>query len=195
MENLSDQQYISLIIKGDTNVFRVLVDRYKDMVFTVALKMLKNREEAEEISQDTFIKVFKSLQTFKGESKFSTWIYKVTYYTCLDRLKKNKKESYTILIDDFSEHLVKTVDNALNILEEKEQKQAIRNCIDLLSIEEGFIITLYYFDDQNLEEIAEILGTNANNIKVKLFRIRKKLAVILKRQLEPEIVDYYERER
>ena len=195
MDKLSDQHYINQIIRGDTNVFGVLVDRYKEMIFTLALKMIKNREEAEEVSQDTFIKVYNSLNKFKGDSKFSTWIYKIAYNTCLDRLKKNKKEENTISIDEFSDHLVKTLDNALSALEEKERKQTIQNCLNLLSREENFLLTLYYFDDQNLDEIAKIMDINSNNVKVKLFRSRKKLAVILKKQLEPEILDYYERER
>jgi RNA polymerase sigma factor (sigma-70 family) len=195
MDKLSDQHYINQIILGDTNVFGVLVDRYKEMIFTLALKMIKNREEAEEISQDTFIKIYNSLNKFKGDSKFSTWIYKIAYNTCLDRLKKNKKEENTISIDEFSDYLVKTRDNALSVLEEKERKQTIQNCLNLLSREENFLLTLYYFDDQNLEEIAKIMDINSNNVKVKLFRTRKKLAVILKKQLEPEILDYYERER
>jgi RNA polymerase sigma factor (sigma-70 family) len=195
MDKLSDQHYINQIIRGDTNVFSVLVDRYKEMIFTLALKMIKNREEAEEVSQDTFVKVYNSLNKFKGESKFSTWIYKITYNTCLDRLKKNKKEDSTISIDEFSDHLVKTMDNALSALEEKERKETIQNCLNLLSREENFLLTLYYFDDQNLDEIAKIMDISSNNVKVKLFRSRKKLAVILKKQLEPEILDYYERER
>jgi RNA polymerase sigma-70 factor (ECF subfamily) len=195
MDKLSDQHYINQIIQGDTNVFGVLVDRYKEMIFTLALKMIKNREEAEEVSQDTFLKAYNSLNKFKGDSKFSTWIYKIAYNTCLDRLKKNKKEEGTILIDEFSDHLVKTLDNALSVLEEKERKETIQNCLNLLSSEENFLLTLYYFDDQDLDEIAKIMDINSNNVKVKLFRSRKKLAVILKKQLEPEILDYYERER
>lgn len=195
MDKLSDQHYINQIMQGDTNVFSVLVDRYKEMIFTLALKMVKNREEAEEVSQDTFIKIYNSLNKFKGDSKFSTWIYKIAYNTCLDSLKKNKKEENTILIDEFSDYLVKTLDNALSALEDKERKQTIQNCLNLLSREENFLLTLYYFDDQNLDEIAKIMDINSNNVKVKLFRSRKKLAVILKKQLEPEILDYYERER
>ncbi len=91
MTTNQDQIIIDKILKGDTNAFAVLVDSYKDLVFTLALRMIKNREEAEEVSQDTFIKVFKSLDKFKGESKFSTWIYRVAYNTCLDRLKKIKR--------------------------------------------------------------------------------------------------------
>lgn len=195
MSALNDQHYIDLIIQGETNVFAVLVDRYKDMIFTLALKMVRNREEAEEVAQDTFIKIYNSVNKFKGDSKFSTWIYKIAYNTCLDRLKKNKKEESNISIDEFSAHLIKTMDNALSALEDKERKQTIQNCLNLLPSDENFLLTLFYFEDQSLEEIGKIMNINANNVKVKLFRSRQKLAVILKKQLEPEIVDYYERER
>src|SRR5210317_1931241 len=116
----NDQQLIDRIINGDHSAFTILVDRYKDLVFSLALKMLKNREEAEEVSQDTFIKVFKSLDKFKGDSKFSTWIYKVAYNTCLDRLKKNKREQHVVPIDEYTEGEVKTIDNALYAMEQKE---------------------------------------------------------------------------
>ena len=195
MSAIPDQHYIDRILQGETNLFAVLVDRYKDMIFTLAIKMVKNREEAEEVAQDTFIKIYSSLIKFKGDSKFSTWIYKIAYNTCLDRLKKNKKEDLNISIDEFSAHLIKTMDNALSALEDKERKQTIQDCLNLLPGDENFLLTLFYFEDQSLEEIGKIMNINANNVKVKLFRSRQKLAVILKKQLEPEIVEYYERER
>ena len=195
MSTLNDQHYIDKILQGETNAFAVLVDRYKDMIFSLALKMVKNREEAEEVAQDTFIKIYNSLGKFKGDSKFSTWSYKIAYNTCLDRLKKSKKEENNISIDEFSAHLIKTMDNALSALEDKERKQTIQNCLNLLPGEDNIILTLFYFDDQSLEEIGKIMNVSANNAKVKLFRSRQKLAVILKKQLEPEILEYYERER
>ena len=194
MTTNNDQILINQIIAGDSNVFAVLVDRYKDLVFTLCLRMLKNREEAEEVAQDTFVKVYRSLDEFKGDSKFSTWIYKVAYHSCLDRLKRNKKEYLNVAIDEFTEHQVKTIDNALESLIEEERKQAIQDCLQLLPAEDGFLLTLYYFEEQSLEEISKIVNLTPNNVKVKLFRSRKKLASILKEKLEPEIIDYYERE-
>lgn len=195
MTKLSDQHYIDEIIGGNSNAFAVIVDRYKDLIFSLALKMVKNREEAEEVAQDTFIKIFNSLDKFKGESKFSTWIYKVTYNTCLDRIKRNKKDEGNITIDDFSEHLFKTMENALSKMVEEERKKSIQDCLNLLPSEEGFLLTLFYFEDQSLEEIAKIMNITANNVKVKLYRSRQKLASILKEKLEPEMINYYERER
>ncbi len=191
----NDQYYINLIINGDANAFKVLVERYKDLVFTLTVRMLKNREEAEEVAQDTFIKAYKSLNKFKGDSKFSTWIYKIAYNTCLDRLKKNKKHFNDVTIDEFTEHQLKTIDNALDNLERKERQQSIQDCIALLPSDASFLLTLYYFEEQSLEEISKVMGLTPNNVKVKLFRSRKKLATILKKRLEPEIIEYYERER
>ncbi len=188
----NDQVYINNILDGDTNAFTVLVDRYKDLVFTLALRMVKNREEAEEVSQDTFIKIYKSLNRFKGDSKFSTWIYRVAYNTCLDRLKKNKRQEYTVAIDEYTEHQVKTLENALDALEEQEKQLAIKKCLEMLPSEDSFILTLYYFEELSLDEISKITGLKPNNVKVKLFRSRIKLATILKQQLEPEIIESYE---
>lgn len=195
MDKVNDQYYINQVLLGETNMFVVLVDRYKDMIFTLAIKMVKNREIAEEVSQDTFIKIFNSLSKFKGDSKFSTWIYKIAYNTCLDYLKKNKKEEHNVVIDELKGYVVKTTTNALSILEDQERKQDIQHCLNLLPSEESFLLTLFYFEDQNLNEIGKIMDISANNVKIKLYRSRKKLAVILKKQLEPEILDYYERER
>ena len=189
----NDQHYINQIIEGDTNAFSVLVHRYKDLVFTLTLRMLKNREEAEEVAQDTFIKAYKSLSRFKGDSKFSTWIYKIAYNTSLDRLKKNRKHFNDVPIDEYTEHQVKTIDNALDRLESNEQTKAIKDCIALLPSEDSFLLTLYYFDDMTLEEISKTVGLKANNVKVKIFRSRQKLATILKNRLEPEIIAQYER--
>ncbi len=191
---ISDDQIINQILEGDTNVFSVLVDRYKDLVFTLALRMVKNREEAEEVSQDTFIKVFKSLSKFKGKSKFSTWIYKVAYNTCLDRLKRLKREYNVVAIDEFTEHHVKTMDNALQQMEDHEYKQEIQKCLHLLPSDDSFLLTLFYFEEQSLQEISKVVGLTANNVKVKLYRSRKKLGTILKEQLEPELIESYERE-
>lgn len=191
----NDQYYITKVLEGDTSAFSILVERYKDLIYTLALRMIKNREEAEEVSQDTFIKVYKSLSKFKGDSKFSTWIYKVTYNTCLDRLKKIKRTQNTVAINEFTEHEVKTLDSALATLEIKERKEAIQKCINMLPSNDSFLLTLYYFEEQSLDEIAKIVNLKPNNVKIKLYRSRKKLASVLRARLEPEIIEHYERTR
>lgn len=187
-----DQVYIDAILKGDASAFAKLVDRYKDLVYTLTLRMMKHKEEAEEAAQDTFIKVYKSLNKFKGDSKFSTWIYRVAYNTCLDRLKKNKRQQYTVEINEYTEHQLKTLDNALDQMEAKDREQSIQDCLALLPSEDSFLLTLYYFEELSLDEIGKIVDLKPNNVKVKLFRSRKKLASILRKKLDNEIIESYE---
>lgn len=193
MDKVNDQHYINLVIDGETNGFATLVDRYKTMVFSLSFKMLQHREEAEEAAQDTFIKIYKSLGRFNGDSKFSTWVYKITYNNCLDRLKKQKRNRTVVAINEFTEHEVKSLMNVLDTIEESERKQMIQDCLNLLPAEESFLLTLYYFNENSLKEISEIMGINDNNVKIKLYRSRKKLAGILKSKLEPEIINQYEK--
>lgn len=195
MSNTDDLMYIKQVIGGDTNAFAVLVDRYKNMVFTLSLKMVKNREEAEEVAQDTFVKAYRSLNKFKAESKFSTWLYKVAYNTCLDCLKKKNRAQPVVAIDEYTEHEVVSLSNVVDSLEEKERSQMIQECLDVLPGEDSFLLSLYYFEEQSIKEIAKIMGINDNHVKIKLFRSRKKLTAVLKDQLTPEILHHYESEQ
>lgn len=191
MTTNDDHIYINKVLNGNTNAFGILVERYKDLVFTLGLRMLKNREEAEEVAQDTFIKAYNSLSKFKGDSKFSTWIYKVAYNTSLDRIKKNKRTQKTVEINEYTAHQVKTLDNALDHLETEERNASIKHCIELLPSEESFLLTLFYYEELSLEEIGTIVGLKPNNVKVKLFRSRKKLATILKQRLDNDTIESY----
>lgn len=195
MDKLNDQHFINLVIGGDTHSFAVLVDRYKNMVFTLSLKMLQSREEAEEAAQDTFFKVYKSLGKFKSESKFSTWLYKVTYNTCLDRLKSQKRNVLHTSVDEFEEKDVISFTNVLDAIESRERKLMIQKCLDQLPAEDRFLLTLYYFHENSLKEISKIMGINENNLKIRLYRSRIKIAGILKTKLEPQLINQYENER
>ncbi|WP_299363139.1 sigma-70 family RNA polymerase sigma factor [Winogradskyella sp.] len=177
---------IESINNGDTKAYAQLVDRYKDLVYTLALRMLKHREEAEEVAQDTFIKVFKSLDKFKGDSKFSTWIYRIAYNTCLDNIKKNKKYLNNIAIDEYTFNKLDTIDNALDNIINEEKRALIKTCINKLPEDSSALLTLFYFEELSLDEISKIINVEANTVKVKLFRARKKLAVILEQYLQPQ---------
>lgn len=195
MAHPEDRYYINQILEGDTQAFAPLVDRYKHLVYTLAFRMTKNTEEAEEAAQDTFVKVFRSLDKFKGESKFSTWVYKVAYNTCLDRLKKQKAAPLAVTIEDYGTRQLAVTENVLDALQEEERHRAIQDCLQQLPGEDAFLLTLYYFEEQSLEEIAKVIGIKPNNVKVKLFRCRKKLGDLLRARLESEIISEYERER
>lgn len=193
MTNEEELLYINRVKDGDSKVFSILIEQYKTMVFTLAVRMLKNNEDAEEAAQDTFLKAFKYLNNFKGDSKFSTWLYRIAYNNCLDRLKRAKVKYETVTIDEFTENKVRTLNTALDQIESKERNEIIKSCLEKLNSKDAFLLTLYYFDELTLEEIAKVLDISPNNVKVKLFRSRKRLATILKMYVEPEIIGYYEK--
>lgn len=174
-------------MNGDSRAFGVLVERYQDFVFTVVLRIVKVREEAEEVAQDTFIKAFESLNGYRGESKFSTWIYSIAYRKALDRLRKNNRMKPVELIEDITENNLTSIENALEYLEQKERNEIIAKCVAELPEKEAAIITFYYFEEQSVREIAAITNMTEDNIKVKLYRSRKKLFTLLKQFVLPEI--------
>jgi RNA polymerase sigma-70 factor (ECF subfamily) len=193
MTNKTDQLYITKVINGDTNAFAYLVDKYKDMVFSLAYKITKNREEAEEVSQDTFIKGYKNLEKFKGDAKFSTWLYRIAYHACLDTIKKNKKHQNTFEINEITFNQIKSVDTILEGIERIERAKIMDNCLLKLPEEERSIIWMFYYDELSLREIIEITQKSEANIKVKLHRARKKLLTIVEENISPEILSNYGR--
>ncbi len=189
----NDDYYIAKTLNGDTNSFGFLVEKYQNMIFNLSLKMLKHREESEEVAQDTFIKAYKSLKSFNGESKFSTWIYRIAYNTCLDRIKKNKKFNNSVEIDKISSTEISSVENIFEGIERQERSEIVQECLHKLPEDERMILHLFYFEEQSLKEIQEVLSLSESNIKVKLFRARKKLFTIFKTSVEHEIYNHYER--
>lgn len=187
MNHQSDQYYIDLVLNGDTNSFSVLVERYQSMVYTVVYRMIKNKEEAEEVSQDTFVKAFTSLSKFRGDAKFSSWLYTIAYRKSLDAIKVAKRLAVSELIEDITEGEIESVHDALGYLQEKERKQIILDSIRSLPEEETAIITLYYYEEKSVKEIVDIIGLTKDNVKIKLYRSRKKLYSILKHYISPEI--------
>ena len=193
MTNTKDKLYIDKVIDGDTNAFSYLVDNYKNMIYSLAYKMTKNKEEAEEISQDTFIKAYKNLSNFKGDSKFSTWLYKVAYHATLDAVKKNKRNASTFEINEITYNQIKSVEDILEGIERKERAKILNECLLKLPEEERSIIWMFYYEELSLKEIIEISGLSEANIKVKLHRARKRLLVIVEKTVEPEIIENYGR--
>ncbi|MFY0629165.1 MAG: sigma-70 family RNA polymerase sigma factor [Flavobacteriaceae bacterium] len=188
-----DQQFIDKVLNGDTNAFSFLVEKYKDMVFSLAMKVTKNREEAEEISQDSFIKAFKSLQSFKGDSKFSTWLYKITYNNCMDRVKKIARKYNTDAIDEVVENKIKATEDTMQMIERKERAILMNECMEELPEDERSILWLFYYKELSLKEIIEVTSLSQTNLKVKLHRARKKLLAIVQERVEPEIINHYGR--
>lgn len=189
----NDQHYINKVKEGDTNSFAILVDNYKDMVFSLALKIMRNREEAEEVSQDTFIKAFRSLHSFKGDSKFSTWLYKITYNNCMDRTKRISRSYNAQTIDTVVENKIESSESILDSIERKERAKLIEQCLEELPEEERLILWMFYYQELSLKEIIDVTSYTQANLKVKLHRARKKLLKIVQYRLEPEMINHYGR--
>ncbi|MFW5821788.1 MAG: RNA polymerase sigma factor [Tangfeifania sp.] len=184
MEKHDDSYYIEKVLAGQTNYFSYLVDKYQDIVFSIALKVLKNREEAEEMAQESFIKAYKSLGSFKGKAKFSTWIYRITYNTCISETRK-KKNHFTstddIQIKDEAEEM------NLDGIPEENRAEVIQAALKKLPEDEYTLVLLYYFEEQSVEDICKVTGLSESNAKVKLYRARKKLYTILNDMLKDEL--------
>jgi RNA polymerase sigma factor (sigma-70 family) len=185
----SDKEVISLVIKGDQQAYTELVEKYRDYVFTLALRFCRNREDAEEVAQDIFVKVYRSLADFKGSSKFSTWLYTITYNTSVTFLRKKKMETRSL--DD--ENTFVQLENQessfnANLMEQKSRVNRVNEAISQLSADDAQIISLFYKGDQSLEEIGVIMGMDANTIKVRLHRARHKLKDKLEKDYKSEAI-------
>jgi RNA polymerase sigma factor (sigma-70 family) len=183
----TDQNLIDRTLQGDTNAFGELVDRYQNFVFTVAIRIVKISEEAEEVAQDSFIKAFDSLSTFRGDSKFSTWLYRIVYHKSLDRVKKNNRHRTYEINEEITDDSLDHIENGLEFMLSEERTKLIKDCIDMLPAEDAAIISLYYFEEQTIREIAKVTDLTEDNIKIKLYRSRKKLFSLLEGYIKPEI--------
>jgi len=189
MNTKPDEYYIEETLQGNVNAYAFLVERYNRMVFTLSLRIVKSREDAEEVAQDVFVKAYKNLNNFKGESKFSTWIYKIAYYASLDVLKRKKRFVNFENISKFKEVNVENVKDALSYLQDEERKKVVNEALLKLNEADRIILTLYYFDELSVKEISKVVNFSEDTIKIRLFRSRKKLAAILKHVIEPKTVD------
>ncbi|MBI5324329.1 MAG: sigma-70 family RNA polymerase sigma factor [Ignavibacteriae bacterium] len=188
-DGISDNIYIQKILKGDTNAYAVLVNKYKQMVFSVSVRILRNNEDAEESAQDTFLKAYNYLNEYNGKASFSTWLYRIAYTSAISklRMKKTNIRTESIDTDNFDIEEPVWVDNSLNLLEADEQRKYIDLALEKLEETESLILSLFYLDGCSVSEISEITNLSRSNIKVILFRSRKKLLIILKKLLKEEI--------
>lgn len=176
MRFLEDTDYIKLTRQGDRQAFGLLIQKHQNLVFTLALRILKNHEEAQEASQDSFVRVYQCLSSFEGKSKFTTWLYRIVYNECLARLRKTKH--HFTLVDDILDRSDEPLDftDGLKLMELHERSELIKKGIQILNSSEAVVLTLFYLEDQSIKEIASITGNSESNIKVQLFRGRKNLA-------------------
>jgi RNA polymerase sigma factor (sigma-70 family) len=187
---LNDTEIISKVLSGDQQAYAGLVNRYQNYVFTLALRFTKSREDAEEVSQDIFIKAYRSLADFRGASKFSTWLYTIVNNTCITFLRKKKLETHSLDNERIFE-VADSQDSGLraNMVEQKSRVIMVNKAIALLGPDDAEIITLFYKAEQTLEEIAQILGLEPNTAKVRLHRARTRLKEKMETHFTEEVKD------
>jgi RNA polymerase sigma factor (sigma-70 family) len=187
---LNDNEIISKVLSGDYQAYAGLVNRYQNYVFTLALRMVKNREDAEEVAQDTFIKAYKYLADFKGNSKFTTWLYTIVNNTGISFLRKKKLTIHSLE----NEKVFEAADNqgsgmTVNMMEQKSRLTMVNDAIRLLNPDDAQIITLFYKAEQSLEETAQVLGIEVNAAKVRLHRARTRLKEKMETYFAQEVKD------
>ncbi len=182
-----DDLYLQLVLDGDIAKFSWFIDRYKGMAFSIAYRIVNNREDAEEVVQDAFLKAFRSLGKFRKRSKFSTWFYRIVVNTSLTRVRSATLQSSSLNEDDPGDLLVEKVESTYRDLDLSEQKALINEAMDELSAEDRLVLTLYYLNENTIEELAEITGFARDNVKMKLHRARNRIYEVIHGKLKSEI--------
>lgn len=182
---ISDETLIQQAIQGRQAAFAALVNRYERYAFTLALRMVKNREDAHEVAQDAFLRAFRYLPDFRREAKFSTWLYKIVYSTSLNFLRKRNPE---ILSLDDENRPVRIADQGSPdvslAMELNDRSAALQSAISRLSSDDAAIITLFYLYEHSLDEICQITDLTMTNAKTKLCRARQRLRTIVEKRPE-----------
>lgn len=181
-----DSVYIEKVLEGDSGAFRYFIETYRDMAYSLAMSIVKSTTIAEEVTQDAFLKAYKSLHTFEQRSKFSTWLYKIVTNEGLKRIRK-KEFKYTDDIDELNNINYSDINSSISELTDQEQRFYINKVLDRLLPNDSLILRLFYLDERNLKEIEEITGLSHTNIKTILHRARKRFYAVLKNELRNEI--------
>jgi len=180
---MDERKWIERILAGDTQSFSCLVAKYEKMAYTIALRILENREEAEEAVQDAFVKMYRALSDFHFDSKFS-----IVYRTALTALRQQRmfvsyEEAGPVDLSNDE------VESATALLEREDRKEMIARTLKKLPADEALLLTLYYLEECSVEEICQITELSASNVKVKLFRGRKRFYEVLQDKMKLETAD------
>jgi RNA polymerase sigma-70 factor (ECF subfamily) len=188
MKNLSDLEIIDSIKRGNDNDYAILIDRYKNKAFSLVKRMLKNEMEAEETLQDCFIKTYNSLGSFRNDSKFSTWFYRIVYNTTLTKLS-NKKRKIEMEMSSVDDHLNLKSNYDFTVSEQKDLSEFVNNMVNELPGNYATVLTMFYINGLSCEEISKALGTTLSNVKVMLHRSRNALKdLVIEKKYAEEIL-------
>jgi RNA polymerase sigma factor (sigma-70 family) len=181
-----EYHHIQQVIDGDAASFSYLVTRYKELAFAIAIRILENEQDAEEAVQDAFVQAFRKIRNFRGESRFSTWLYRIVVNHSLTRARKRKRVlPYADL--ELAEGQFEAIENCYSRLTGQDQTKYINLALERLAPEDRILLTLYYLEEQSIGEIAEITGISRENTKMKLHRARRKMYGVLSKLLGTEL--------
>ena len=174
--------YITKVKEGDSHAFKYIVEKFQALAFNIALPIVKNEADAEEVVQDAFVKIYRFINQYNGESRFSSWLYKVVYNTALTKASMNSKQF--LRSQEIEKNIIHKAHKWSNEIEEDFEseylKRYISNALDKLPETDRLIVTLFYLGEKSIVEIAEITSWKKSKCKVKLMRARQKLAEIIK---------------
>ena len=171
---------VNRILQGETQKFRIIIDQYSDSIFRICRSYLKDHEEAEDAAQEIFLRVFKSLGTFRLDRNFRTWLFAIVFNSLKSRYRKIKLlPTPDAAIDPVESVTSKSSLNPASIAADKERVLYAREAVSTLPASLRQVVILYYFEEMTVPEISEILGLGNENIKSKLHRSRKKLRQLL----------------
>ncbi len=182
--------YVDRVLEGNINAYSVIVEKHKNRVFNLAFRICCNREEAEEIAQDSFLKAYKALGGFKRNSSFSTWLYRIVYNTAVSYVRVKKKD--VLSLEEFPADATDFIGTCSSEEEaEDEYRKALLNfTFQKISEEERSLITLHYYEEMSIGELSDITGISKSNIKVKLFRVRQKMLQIIENTEKKKTISY-----
>ncbi len=173
----TESELIERILAGEWRTYAILVDKYEKKVFNYANYLMGSREDAEELTQDTFTKAYQSLGQFRGEAAFSTWLMRIAHFKCLTELRK-KKYSH-IDLDKAHDLEAAPSGDPSSDLQYDDKSRVLKNALDQLKEDERSVITLFYYQDLAIKDIVDVTQLSESNVKIHLHRGRKKLFELL----------------
>ncbi len=184
---MSDEELVEKIKKGDIDAYEEIIKKYENKVCGIIYHMIKNQNDVEDLAQEVFIKVYKNLSKFKGDSSLYTWIYKITVNLCLDEVKKRKNiiyldEKLEVEDGELERELPSSDKTQVELYEEKELKEKLHKCIGKLPEKQRVMIVLRDIKGFSYEEISEITSVKLGTVKSQINRARLKLKELLDKE-------------
>lgn len=183
MEEPSDLELVERTKAGDTEAYSQLVRRHQHTIYNLCYRFMRNPSAAEDMAQEAFLKGFRMLRGFRGDSAFSTWMYRVACSVCLTELKRRKRRGEIALSDEHAAHLHEAPPAP------SDTSEIIRRCVTKLPEKYALIITMYYLKEITYEEIAEVMDIPMGTLKTWMHRARNQLRNIVEKELAGEARD------